>query len=187
MARPFSEEKRRAILESSARIISEQGLSATTAFIAKEAGISTGSLFTYFPDKNSLLNQLYLDIKAEVATALMYKFPFTASLKDRTYHVWTCYISWAVRHPEKHSAVQQLHLSKILNAQTRVIAEMLFESVYYLLRELSKVEIYGGEGFISAFMASLSDITVTSILEHPDKTVEYTESGFGLFWRALDV
>ncbi|MEJ5072121.1 TetR/AcrR family transcriptional regulator [Enterobacter ludwigii] len=187
MARPFSEEKRRAILESAARIISEQGLSATTAFIAKEAGISTGSLFTYFPDKNSLLNQLYLDIKADVAAALMHQFPFSASLKDRTYHVWTCYISWAVRHPEKHSAVQQLHLSKILNAQTRVTAETLFESVYYLLRELSKAKIYGGEGFISAFMASLSDITVTSILSQPEELDAYSESGFGLFWRALDV
>jgi len=187
MARPFSEEKRRAILDSAARIISEQGLSATTAYIAKEAGISTGSLFTYFPDKNSLLNQLYLDIKADVAAALMHQFPFNASLKDRTYHVWTCYISWAVRHPEKHSAVQQLHLSKILNAQTRVTSETLFESVYYLLRELSKAKIYGGEGFISAFMASLSDITVTSILVQPEELDAYSESGFGLFWRALDV
>jgi len=56
MARPLDQTKRRAILDAALRIISGEGLSATTAQIAREAGVSAGSLFTYFPDKNTLLN-----------------------------------------------------------------------------------------------------------------------------------
>ena len=48
MARPKSDDKRDALVAAAARVIAAQGLSAPTAVIAKEAGVSNGSLFTYF-------------------------------------------------------------------------------------------------------------------------------------------
>ncbi|RYD40674.1 MAG: TetR/AcrR family transcriptional regulator, partial [Verrucomicrobiaceae bacterium] len=51
MARPKSNDKRAAIMDAAVRVIVAQGLSAPTATIAKEAGISNGSLFTYFETK----------------------------------------------------------------------------------------------------------------------------------------
>ena len=47
---------------------STQGLSAPTAGIAKEAGVANGSLFTYFETKTDLFNQLYLELKIEMAS-----------------------------------------------------------------------------------------------------------------------
>jgi len=58
MARPKSDDKKSAILAAATRVIFQQGLSAATALIAKEAGIATGSLFTYFATKSALFNQL---------------------------------------------------------------------------------------------------------------------------------
>jgi AcrR family transcriptional regulator len=63
MARPKSEDKRNAIMDAATRLIVTHGLSAPTATIAQEAGISNGSLFTYFKTKAVLLNQLYLELK----------------------------------------------------------------------------------------------------------------------------
>jgi AcrR family transcriptional regulator len=40
--------------------IAEDGIDASTAGIAKAAGVAEGSLFRYFPDKDTLLNELYL-------------------------------------------------------------------------------------------------------------------------------
>jgi AcrR family transcriptional regulator len=60
MARPRSEDKRNAIMAAAARVIVTHGLSAPTATIAQEAGVSNGSLFTYFETKADLFNQLYL-------------------------------------------------------------------------------------------------------------------------------
>ena len=57
MARPRSGEKRNAIITAAIKIIAAQGLSAPTAMIAKEAGVSNGTLFTYFGTKADLLNQ----------------------------------------------------------------------------------------------------------------------------------
>lgn len=67
MPRPRSDEKRSAALGAATRIIVTQGLSEPTAEIAKEAGVANGSLFTYFAPKPDLFNQLYVELKAEMA------------------------------------------------------------------------------------------------------------------------
>ena len=75
MPRPRSDKKRNALLEAATRIIVTQGLSAPTAGIAKEAGIPNGSLFTYFATKTELLNQLYLELKSEMAATALKGLP----------------------------------------------------------------------------------------------------------------
>ncbi len=55
MARPLSEEKRQALLDAAAEFVASLGTGASTAKIAKAAGVSEGTLFTYFPTKDDLL------------------------------------------------------------------------------------------------------------------------------------
>ncbi|QQE77111.1 TetR family transcriptional regulator [Alicyclobacillus sp. SO9] len=63
MARPLSDDKRNAIISAAIRVISSQGLSASTALIAKEAVVSNGALFTYFETKADLFNRLSIELK----------------------------------------------------------------------------------------------------------------------------
>ena len=58
MARPLSENKRNAILNAATQAVAALGTGASTAGIAKGAGVAEGSLFTYFSNKDDLLNQL---------------------------------------------------------------------------------------------------------------------------------
>jgi AcrR family transcriptional regulator len=66
MARIKSPEKRSAILQAAVREIAEAGLGAPTAKIARRAGLAAGTLFTYFANKEKLLNELYFELKIEV-------------------------------------------------------------------------------------------------------------------------
>ncbi len=59
MACPLSDDKRTAILEAATELVALLGVSAPTAKIAKCAGVAEGTLFTYFANKDELLNQLY--------------------------------------------------------------------------------------------------------------------------------
>src|SRR5713101_7446452 len=119
MARVRSPEKRSAILQAAVHEIAEVGLGAPTAKIAKRAGIATGTLFTYFANKEELLNELYLELKLEVYTRINANFPHKASLERRARHVWSSFLDWAIEFPEKRKVSAQLNLSGLITPETR--------------------------------------------------------------------
>ena len=56
--------KKTAIAGAAARLFTERGFHGTpTSLIAREAGISNGTLFHYFPTKEELINFAYFDIE----------------------------------------------------------------------------------------------------------------------------
>src|SRR4051812_46570140 len=101
MARPRSDEKRSAIMSAAIRVIAAQGLGAPTATIAKEAGVSNGSLFTYFATKADLLNQLYIELKLEMAAAGLDGLPTASDIRTQALHMWSHWLRWAISSPEK--------------------------------------------------------------------------------------
>jgi AcrR family transcriptional regulator len=72
-------------------------LGAQTAVIAREAGVASGSLFTYFETKKVLFNELYLDLKADMASAALEKLPRNASLRKQLFSVWSNWMHWVSR------------------------------------------------------------------------------------------
>jgi len=56
--------KKAAIVATAVRLFTERGFHGTpTSLIAREAGISNGALFHYFPTKEELINFAYFDIE----------------------------------------------------------------------------------------------------------------------------
>src|SRR5882724_944741 len=111
MARPRSEDKRNAIMAAATRVIVTHGLSAPTALIAKEAGVANGSLFTYFETKTELFNQLYLELKTEMASVVMEGVRPDAELHEQCFRSWHNWTNWAVSFPQKRKALAQLSVS----------------------------------------------------------------------------
>src|SRR3981081_4675492 len=120
MARPPRGDKRNAILEAATRGIGGGGVGAPTAKIAKLARVAGGTLFTYFTNKDELLNELYLQLKTELremtaAAALN----VTKSPKATALHAWRHYVIWGVANPEKRKVLAQLGVSDRITAKSK--------------------------------------------------------------------
>ena len=60
-------DKKAKVLDAALKLFVEFGFHNTpTSKIAKEAGISSGTLFYFYPTKDELVVALYLDIKAKL-------------------------------------------------------------------------------------------------------------------------
>ena len=100
------------ILEVALNLFIAQGFDATpTSQISKEANVSTGTLFYYFPNKNLILEQLYLSIKKELSTYLQQKDDFTLPTKKRLFTCLKIYVEWVNANPKKTVFLDQFYHS----------------------------------------------------------------------------
>jgi AcrR family transcriptional regulator len=186
MARPKSPDKRNAIMAAATRVIVTHGLSAPTAKIAQEAGISNGSLFTYFETKADLFNQLYLELKAELAASLA-GFPAEAELRKQAFHVWSNWMDLAVSHSEKRRALAHLAVSDEITPATRAAAQKAMAGVAELLQRIRATGPLRDApmDFVVALMNSLADATMDFMIHNPANAKKHCRLGFDALWRVV--
>jgi AcrR family transcriptional regulator len=174
-------------MAAAARIIATHGLGAPTALIAKEAGVSNGSLFTYFESKADLLNQLYLDLKAETAFISLKGLPLTADLRKQTFHMWSQSMRWAARNPEKRRALAQLNVSDEITPASRETGHKTMAPIASLL-EKSRAKgpmRQAPMAYIVAIMNAVSDATADFMIHDPGNANKHCRMGFEALWRML--
>jgi AcrR family transcriptional regulator len=187
MARPRSDDKRSAILAAAARVIAAQGLSAPTALIAKEAGVSNGSLFTYFETKTDLLNALYLDIKTEMAAAALDGIPKKAGIRKQTFQMWTDWLRWATEAPEKRRTLAYLDVSDELTAQTRQTGHQVMAGVAKMLERSRENGPMRSQPltFIVALMNAMANTTIDFMIQDPKHADQHAAAAFDALWRMV--
>lgn len=187
MARPRSEDKRSAIMAAAVRVINKHGLSAPTAAIAKEAGVANGSLFTYFETKAALFNQLYLELKTEMAFAATDGLPADADLRTRFFQAWENWMHWAVRSPEKRWALAQLAVSEEITEATHALGA---QTMLHIAAMMEQVRLQGGMReapfpFVAAIMNALAEATMDFMVRDPTHADQHSKAGFDALWRML--
>ena len=187
MARPKSNDKRIGILLSATRFIAEQGLGVPTSRIAKGAGVAEGTLFTYFENKDVLLNQLYLELKAELRELMFDAYPERGTPRARAQHVWHRYVQWGVSAPEKFKTLAQLGVSDRISEESLAIGARLFEPIFALLQGSIASDVLRKQpaAFVGAIMVSLAEISMNFTIREPKKAKAYAEAGFEVFWNAI--
>lgn len=186
MARPKSGDKRTAILNAATAAIAEQGLGASTSTMAKMAGVAEGTVFTYFPTKDELLNQLFLELKREVYEFIASGFPVKAGAKAQARHFWHRYLDWGINHPHKRHALAQLAISDRITEASRAQATLASAECYDVLE--ARLAAGGvkdsSASFVTAMMAALAETTMEFMTRIPDQAEVFRNSGFDAFWRA---
>jgi AcrR family transcriptional regulator len=187
MARPLSEDKRTAILRAAAEVVARLGVSAPTAKIAKGAGVAEGTLFTYFANKDELLNRLYLELKIDLRDAMITDCPAGKSLIDRSRHVWNRYIGWGSAHPLKLRAMRQLAVSDRITEESKKLVGDAFGEINEMMLECAVGGVMRRQtpSFVSAIMSAIADTTMYFIAREPAQAKRYTKGGFDAFWKGV--
>ena len=169
------------------RIIAQRGLSAPTALIAKEAGVSNGSLFTYFETKTDLLNQLYIELKSEMASTTLHGLPTDQGVREQMAHVWAGWLRWAASDPDKRRALAQLSVSDEIGPESRKIGGSALVGVASLLEQsrengpMQAVPL----GLVVGLMNAVAEATVDFIITDPANTDAHRIAGFEAMWRMI--
>jgi AcrR family transcriptional regulator len=187
MARPLSEDRRAALLAAATKVFAEHGLAASTSLISSTAGVSEGSLFTYFKTKDELVNALYREIRLELADAVLASFPRRAGVRQRLEHVFTKYVAWGVQNPAERKALRLVSMSNAITDETRAEGGVLFAEVERLYQEATEQRRVQA---LPAHMAgqtlkALAEMTMELIDREPKQAAVYQALGFRLVWGAL--
>jgi AcrR family transcriptional regulator len=175
-------------MEAATRVIASHGLGAATAMIAKEAGVSNGSLFTYFETKADLLNQLYLELKTGMASAAVEGLPAGGELRDQLFCLWSNWMGWAVTNPEKRHALAQLGVSDEITQASRAAGHKTMAGIGELM-ERSRANgpmLNAPMSFVVAIMNSVAEATMDFMVQDPANAKKHSKAGFDALWRMLN-
>jgi AcrR family transcriptional regulator len=187
MPRPRSDDKRTAILDAAARVIAAQGLGAATATIAREAGVSNGSLFTYFDTKADLLNQIYLELKTEMGTAALTGLPSDGDPREGLLALWSGWLRWATAYPERRRTLAQLDVSDEITAATHQAASRAMKGIAEIL-ERSRVNGPLRDAplaFVVGLANAVAETTIDFTLRDPENADAHAAAGFEAIWRMI--
>jgi len=162
------------------RVIATQGLGAPTATIAKEAGVSTGSLFTYFQDQGpTCLNELYLELKAEMAAAAL------IDSRKRVIPASRCTICGPTgcvgRRPARRSAGRSRILRYRKKSRWTVVGRQ--GRRWLPLPRVVERSREGGPmrdaplGFVVSLMSALADATIDYMIREPANAKKHAKTG----------
>ena len=185
MARPLSEEKRQALLDAAAEFVASLGTGASTAKIAKAAGVSEGTLFTYFPTKDDLLNQLFIEIETDLTETMLAPYPAGGSAKDRLFAIWNRLIDWGLAHATARKALRQLKVSDRVTPESRKRCHAMQREARTMVEACladhaapDRIAFY-----IDTILFDLADISINAVTARPEESDAIRQAGFDLFWK----
>ncbi|PWG00430.1 TetR/AcrR family transcriptional regulator [Levilactobacillus bambusae] len=113
--RGLDSEKEQRILDSTSDIIMTQGIAAVSlSKIAQQAHIASGTLYTYFKDKDDMLRSLYLNRKTKLAQAIT-QFDVHGDPKTELGHFMDLVYQYGQTHFDDLMLIREFNQAPILN------------------------------------------------------------------------
>ena len=133
--------KKDAILSSALTLLTEKGVHNTPmSAIAKEAKTGMGTIYNYFPNKEILINEMYVSIK-EKEKSIFIDFDSSKPIKTQFENYFAAIIAFFQENPIYFKFMEQLQASPIITEESRSKGEDSVVSVLKLLTNGQKERI----------------------------------------------
>jgi len=159
--------------------------------IALEAGISPGTLYLYYSSKEQMINQLYLELKAEVASIAFEginepeNLPFEAVFKTAFLNIY----QYLAHHPSEQVFLQQGYRSPFVTEATKK------ETENYFLPIINLIEVAQSKGTINSQLIApmllafcngvLQEAAQACLLLPKQEMTTIGEGAYAFCWNAI--
>ena len=181
-------EKKAAIAGAAVRLFTERGFHGTpTSLIAREAGVSNGTLFHYFPTKEELINFAYFEVKSRMTEDIGRGVDGEQANREKMRRVWRNAVLWGVEHPDEYMFVQQFCSSPFVRKLPPEEFLKDAPAVFEVLTETLGKSCLEGMAIEVAFsvISSPIDAVIRSIINsggNPDAD-RLIDASFEIIWR----
>ncbi len=182
-------EKEQKIMDAALKLFVERGFHGTsTAEIAKNAGVATGTLFHYFKTKEELINHLYFYTKDSLLNEVKEFYDDKKSLKENLKALWLKFVYFSIDNPYKFQFILTFHCSPYITSLTKEQVETRTEDmlgVYKRGIEKHEIKEISFELVIEYFWGNVVS-TVNYFGKYPENLNEKNlDMAFGLFWSGI--
>src|SRR5262249_45567845 len=100
-----------------------------------------GTIYRYFPSKESLVNAVYLKWKGELARVMTEDFPLHASPREQFHFFWHKCTVFAVKNPLALKFLELHHHLPYLNEECRQVEEQVLAPAFAYLAHTAEAKI----------------------------------------------
>lgn len=145
----------RLIFETATRVFCAKGFhAARIPDIAKEAGVASGSIYTYFASKKALCNQVYIYWRQRLYERISAEFPRKVDFREKFQLIWDRLADFARQYPEAFAFLENHQHSSYLDDEARKWDQ----------RMLQFVEEVIDEGCRSGFLKRMPKLVMMSMI-----------------------
>lgn len=187
--RTKDEEKQEALFEATVKVVNQIGFaSSSVSKIAKEAGVSPATLYTYHKNKEDLLTSTYLNIKRKLSQIALEDIDEALPIRDNFRLIWVNLFQFTVEHPDYFQFSEQFSNSPYNDHTLQNDIDEMFIPIVKLIRRGIKRKVIKNldVDIISAFV-----FYPVIILANPrlcrnfDATDEQIDQSFQMAWDAI--
>ena len=188
MAQTKDEAKRIAIRDAVITDVVENGIgNAPVSLIAKRAGVSAGTIYIYYPNKDEMLQSIFLEIKSMLHDAMMAAAKSGASSEDCIRLMWFALFRFILEHPDMFAFHEAVSAEKILSSDQREDVVRMAGDVHRVLRAavndgtLKDIPI---DGLVSLLIAPATSLA-RRMLASGSQDGEVAEQVFQAIWIGI--
>ncbi|RIY31610.1 hypothetical protein CJP74_06880 [Psittacicella melopsittaci] len=192
MARPLCAEKRKAILLSAIHLFYNDGFNAPTSKIAREAKVSEGTIFTYFKNKQELMESVYLFLKDDLHDRICSpKVKNEDCVIENFKARFEAYVDYGIKFPERNILISRFILSKQI---PRELIDQIKKSFDELVSFLDKIRSLGplkdapldlALNIFANIGNNVIHFCIVNDVQDPELIARYTDMHFHSAWLAL--
>ncbi|MBI6118241.1 TetR/AcrR family transcriptional regulator [Salegentibacter maritimus] len=188
---PKSQQKRDALVKATIRLVNNNGFHATPmSKIAKMAEVSPGTIYLYFKNKQDLVNQVYIEVKAAFSEFAFRDYKEDLTVKEGFKNIWKNIAEFKLKEFEEAMFLSQCDNTPIIDEPSRQEGLKHLQPLLDLLergqkegiiKPVSPYMLYAFSIYPIAFFMNMQERAIFKL------TRENIEEAYEMAWNSIKV